>query len=189
MKEIEILFEIKGAIKEAKMALDLCDWQENVVIDTYYESLDHQYLSPDQNLRLKNSFRIRERINKNIITFKEDKFDHDGVWLYSDEFEIKIEDVEMFKKILNKIHFKELIKIINKKYTKYIDNYEIVLEEVKDLGNFLEVEYKDEGEIGIEKVEEIKEEIRNFVKNKGLKIGKELDMGKPEMMLRKLNLT
>ena len=87
--------------------------------------------------------------------------------------------------ILEKIGLKELITIHNKKRTYKYKEYEIVLETVKDLGYFIEVEFCTDKDIDIKKK---KEEIQNFIDSLCLDVSKELNIGKPEMMLNKLNI-
>lgn len=65
------------------------------------------------------------------------------------------------------------------------EKYEIVFEDVKDLGYFLEVEYCSQDE---DDVIEIKKDIQTFIDSLSLAVSKELNMGKPELFLRKNNL-
>ena len=75
------------------------------------------------------------------------------------------------------------MEINNIKHTYYTREYEIVLEEVKDLGLFLEVERLKVGDK--EDIVFVKKEIFNFIKSLDIEIGEELDSGKPELMLNK----
>ena len=79
--------------------------------------------------------------------------------------------------------FKILTQIDNEKHTFLTDKYEIVFEDVKNLGLFLEVERLSISEN--ENIAEAKQEIRDFVKYLSIKIKKELNAGKPELMLKK----
>ena len=91
----------------------------------------------------------------------------------------------MLNNIINKLGFKELLTIHNSKRTYETGKYEIVLETVKDLGYFLEVEYCTNEDVD---VKEVKKDIQSFIDSLGLNVSEELNMGKPEMMIRKHNI-
>ena len=75
--------------------------------------------------------------------------------------------------------------IENTKSTFVTGKYEIVLEDVKNLGLFMEIERNNVGPK--EKIEKIKKEIWNWIKKLDINTSLELTMGKPELMLRKQN--
>ena len=56
---------------------------------------------------------------------------------------------------------------------------------MKDLGYFIEVEYCTNEDVD---VVEVKKKIQTFIDRLGLNVSKELNMGKPEMMLRKMGV-
>ena len=68
--------------------------------------------------------------------------------------------------------------IDNNKEIYKTDKYEIALEDVKDLGIFLEVEYCTDDDVDVSK---IKEEIQEFIDKLEINVSEELNMGKPEM--------
>ena len=63
-------------------------------------------------------------------------------------------------------------------------DYEIVIENVKDLGLFLEVEYCTDidGDVKMEK------KIQEFINSLGINVSEELNIGKPEMYMKKHNI-
>ena len=91
----------------------------------------------------------------------------------------------MITEILKKLGLKELLTIHNSKRIYVTDKYEIVLETVKNLGYFLEVEYCTNEDVDVSFV---KSQIQDFIDSLGIKISKELNMGKPEMMIKKLGI-
>jgi predicted adenylyl cyclase CyaB len=187
-KEIEILWVLETKIEDCLGVLNQrAKSSKSEITDLYFVDPKRDDLKPIE-FRLNHCLRIREirkaDIIKSYITFKKDFFD-DDVWLYSDENETEIESFNDMKSILEKLGFEVLIEIINTKTKFIIDNYEIVIEKVKDLGNFLEIEIIDSE--GIENIEEAKEEIRTFLNALGIKVGDEMNAGKPELMLRKNN--
>jgi len=183
MKEVEILFSLKDNKKTVLKKLE----QFNFVgikktLDIYFHDPKKPELSPDKNNRLNSCLRLRKKDNKFYLTYKTDHFD-DDIWSHSDEYEVKISDFETGMEILENLGFKILTQIDNEKHTFLTDKYEIVFEDVKNLGLFLEVERLSISEN--ENIAEAKQEIRDFVKYLSIKIKKELNAGKPELMLKK----
>lgn len=185
MKEIEILVELKTPIDKAKKILSKYEFiKEYNTIDTYYYDPLRNNLKPI-NKQLDECLRLRKKGNNNYITYKVDHFENKK-WIYSSEYETKIEDYKMTEEIFNRLGLKKLLVINNNKSIYKSDKYEIALEEVKDLGNFLEVEYCTDEDVDVKK---IKHEIQSFIDELNLDVSEELNMGKPEMMIRKNNIS
>lgn len=183
MKEIEILVELYSDINESKEKLE--KFKENAikeVEDIYYFDPLRTNLKPDENNQINECFRVRKQNNKTFLTYKIDKFDENNIWLYSDEFETEVKNEEQILNIINALGLKKLLVIKNKKTSYLTDKYEIVIEEVDKLGNFLEVELCTNEDVDVKK---IKQEIQAFIDSLGLNVSKELHIGKPEMMIRK----
>ena len=105
--------------------------------------------------------------------------------MYSNEYETRVESLKILKQIIRKLGLKKFIEINNKKEIYLTDKYEIALENVKDLGLFLEVEYSTNDDVSII---EIKKEIQKFIDELNINVSDELTMGKPEMYMRKHNI-
>ena len=182
MKEIEILVEVYSSIDEVKQVLDKFDYKgSKEVIDEYYYDPKRDNLKPDENNKLYECLRLRQKDDDFFITYKDDVFDN-GKWLYSNEYETKVESIDITRNILHKLGFIKFIEINNKKSIYEYDKYEITLEEVKDLGLFLEVENCTSDDVD---VKEIKKEIQEFINNLNLNVSEELGMGKPELYLKR----
>lgn len=180
MKEIEILVNVLDS--KEKVLKILSNFKYNgikKVLDIYlYDPKTNKF-----HFKNKECLRIRKKDSKNFLAYKKDNYDSNGNWIYSDEHETEINDFEIVMKIMEQFGLKELIKIDNEKHTFVTDKYEIVLEDVRDLGLFLEIErleVKDN-----EDVNEVKKEIQEFIYRLGIKVSKELNLGKPELMLKK----
>ncbi|MFA5652086.1 MAG: class IV adenylate cyclase [Candidatus Paceibacterota bacterium] len=185
-KEVEILVEVFDNKKSAlKKLSDFKFFDNKKTVDIYLFDPKRDELKPDKKGQLKNCLRIRNKENEASLAYKIDHFDEKGIWLYSDEYEIESSSFENTLEIFKKLGFKELIKIENTKSTFITDEYEIVLEDVKNLGLFMEVERHNVGPK--ENIVEVKKEIWNWIQKLGIKVGLELTMGKPELMLRKIN--
>ena len=185
MKEIEILVEVYDSIDKIKELLKKYEYVGlKHTIDEYYYDPNNSFLKPDKNNQLSHCLRLRSKNKEYSITYKDDVFEN-GKWLYSNEYETKVEDINMLKEIFNRLGLKKFIEINNKKEIYKTDKYEIALEDVKDLGLFMEVEYCTNEDVN---VVEVKKEIQNFIDKLNIKVSDELNMGKPEMYLRKHNI-
>lgn len=186
MKEIEILVEVYDDVSIVKDKFKNFTYKGlKKTIDEYYYDPKRDTLKPDKDNQLSHCLRLRTKNNEYFITYKDDVFEN-GKWLYSNEFETKVESIEMLKEIFSKIGLKKFIEIDNNKETYIYNDYEIVVEDVKDLGLFMEVAYCTNDDVDIKKV---KQEIQDFIDNLNLNVSKELNMGKPEMYMKKHNVT
>ncbi|OHA47558.1 MAG: hypothetical protein A2541_02195 [Candidatus Taylorbacteria bacterium RIFOXYD2_FULL_36_9] len=183
-KEVEILVEVFDNKKQAIKKLDSLNFLGNKkTLDIYFFDPKREDLKPDKTGQLKKCLRIRNKDGEFSLAYKVDHFNKKNIWLYSDEYETPISDFLKTKEIFQKLGFKELIRIENTKSTFVNDKYEIVLENVKKLGLFMEVERHNVDEK--ENIVKVKKEIWNWIKNLNIKVSLELTMGKPELMLRK----
>lgn len=186
MKEIEILVEVYSAVDEVIKSLDKFEYLGiKETIDTYYYDPLRKNLKPNSKNQIDECLRLRTKDNVNSITYKKDQFDENGKWLYSDEYETSVNDIFMINKIFNQLGLRELLTIHNSKRTYKYNDYEIVFETVKGLGYFIEVEYCTNEDIDVKAK---KNEIQKFIDSLGLHVSEELNMGKPEMMIKKFNI-
>lgn len=183
MIELEILVELFDSIEKVKNSLNKFEFiATQHIIDTYYYSSLNEELKPDSKGRLSKCLRIRKKGDENFLTYKDDVYNKD-VWLYSDEYECKVDNLENLKSIFKNLGFSEFI-ILNSEKTFYKNqNYEIVLEQVENLGVFLEVELKKQ--IAEEEIEFEKNNIRKFIKSLNINISNELNCGKPQLYLQR----
>ena len=185
MEEIEILVEVYDNIDSVRDKLkDFKQLGAKHTIDKYYYDPKRTELKPSKSGELFHCLRLRKKDNDYYITYKDDVFE-DNKWLYSNEYETKVDDIITLETIFNKLGLVSFIEIDNLKETYIYDDYEIVLESVKDLGLFLEVEY-----IGNDKnnIKDIKEKIQTFIDNLNIDVSEELNVGKPELYLKKHNI-
>ncbi len=185
MKEIEILIEVKSGKEEALKALEQFHFEGlKQTLDVYFYDPLRPDLRANEEGRLNACFRLRQKGGKNTIAYKVDRFEGEE-WSYSDEYETEVKDFDIAVQIIERLGLKELVRIDNEKHTYMTDEYEIVFEDVKGLGLFMEVEKL--AQVPDEKVQETKEEIRQFIKALPIEFGEEQNAGKPELMIRKLN--
>lgn len=183
MIELEILVEVFDNIEKAKNILNKFEFiTTQNIIDTYYYSSFNDELKPDSKGRLLKCLRIRNKGNEYFLTYKDDKYNND-IWLYSDEYECRVDNLSNLKNIFKNLGYNELI-ILNSKKTFYRkQDYEIVLEQVENLGTFLEVELKKQ--IKTEEIEIEKNNIRSFIESLSINISDELNCGKPQLYLQR----
>ena len=185
MKEIEILVEVYDDIDTVKEKLKQFEYVGlKHTIDEYYYDPKRDTLKPDKDNQLSHCLRLRSKNNDYYITYKDDVFEN-GIWQYSNEYETKVESMDMLKEIFDRLELKKFIEIDNKKEIYKTEKYEIALEDVKDLGLFLEVEYCTNDDVDIK---EVKKEIQSFIDDLEINVSKELNMGKPEMYMRNHNI-
>ena len=185
MKEIEVLVEVYDDILSIKNKFKKFDYKGlKNTIDEYYYDPKRDTLKPDKDNQLSHCLRVRSKNNEYSITYKDDVFDN-GKWLYSNEYETEVEKIDMLKEIFNKLGLVKFIEINNSKETYTYKDYEIVLEDVKDLGLFMEVEHCTNNDVD---VKEIKRQIQSFINSLNLDVSEELNMGKPEMYIKKHNI-
>lgn len=153
-------------------------------IDEYYYDPLRDLLKPDANNQLNSCLRLREKNNEYTITYKDDVFGN-GKWLYSNELETKVVSIDILKQIFNKLGLVKFIEINNEKETYLFNEYEIVLDKVANLGVFMEVEYCTVDDIDVLKK---KKEIQEFINSMKINVSEELNMGKPEMYMKKHNI-
>lgn len=183
MREVEILVELYTDIKAARETMSFFEFQgSKYTVDTYYYDPLRSNLQLNKDNKLMECCRIRNKNNRYFLTYKTDVYDND-IWQYSEEHESEFMDRQAIENILKNLGLRELVVINNVKHT-YLNNlFEIVIEEVEGLGNFLEVEYKNNDDD--RPVQEIKDEIYSFIQSLKLEIGQELNSGKPELFLLK----
>jgi len=185
MQEIEILLELQESFEMALAKLSGFKFIGlKQTIDIYYYDPLREDLKLNAAGKLMACCRLREKAGKYFLTYKTDHYKGDQ-WLYSDEYETEISDHEAAKSIISHLGLKELVTINSAKHIFETEKYEIVLENVDNLGGFLEVEYKGSSE----DVTDIKDDIMTFINSLDIRVGRELNSGKPELLLNKQAIT
>jgi len=141
MENIEI--EIQVRIENSKSLLDFLKNNANFKsekhqIDEYFSPGHNDFLA---NRPIKKWLRLRDADGIYFINYKDWHYDEDGKSQYCDEYETKVEDINQLKMILNALNFKSIVKVDKLRKTWIYKNYEIAVDSVKDLGDFIEIEY------------------------------------------------
>jgi predicted adenylyl cyclase CyaB len=85
--------------------------------------------------------RLRES-DKNAITYKNWHYDTDGKSQYCDEYETPIGNVDQMRRIFTALNIRPIITVEKTRETWKYKDYEIALDHITELGDFVEIEYK-----------------------------------------------
>jgi len=128
--------------------------------------------------------RLRETDNGFSLNYK-NWHNKDGQNTVScDEFETGIENVEALKKIFEQLNFKEIMVVEKMRSTWQYKDTEIAIDEVKDLGRFIEIEAKGD----FPSIESAKAHLHEILKELNANVGEQDFEGYPYKLLKKKNL-
>lgn len=163
MKDIEI--EIQVNIEKSESLINFLkengSFQKEVrQIDEYFSPVDHNFFEVRP---VKEWLRLRNSSNAYSINYKNYHYDKNGKSSYCDEREVVIKSADQMKEILNFLGFKNIVTVDKVRKIWAYKDYEISIDLVKNLGNFVEIEYIGNGK----KVEphKITNEMIIFLKN------------------------
>lgn len=141
MKDIEI--EIQVRISNLAKLKDFLEKEAEFISESYQKD---EYFTPTHRnfvdvKPVVEWLRLRES-KSGSVTYKNYHYGKDGKSEYCDEYESKVEDVEQLRKIFAAIDIKPIITVEKTRKAWIYKDYEIALDHVTDLGDFVEVEYK-----------------------------------------------
>lgn len=177
MREIEIKVKVNN-LEEIKQKL------KDLELDIPQPVHQHDEVFTNSEMEKMRAFvRIRKQDDEYIYTFKQDITSQ----LDCIEYETKITDGEEMRNILLASNYKSF-SIVEKNRTKVkLDDYTICLDDVENLGTFVEVEKLVE-DMSDTANEEIEKEILNFMKNTlGIDISQRIYKGYDIMQIEKDN--
>jgi predicted adenylyl cyclase CyaB len=141
MQDIEIEIQVKIERDETlkKFLTENAKFiSENRQIDEYFTPAHRNFVAVKP---IGEWFRIREEKGLFTINYKKWHYEN-GIGTYADEFETEIGDKVTAQKIFLALDLKSLV-VVDKTRKKFMfKDYEIALDNVKNLGNFVEIEYK-----------------------------------------------
>ena len=138
-KEIEIQVRVSD-IKKLKKFLD----EKAKFIGEKYQK--DEYFSPaHRNFLAQKSvaewLRLRDS-DDSSITYKNWHYAKNGKSHYCDEYESKIENIDQLRKIFKALDIKLIVTVEKTRSLWNYKDYEIAIDTVTDLGDFVEIEYK-----------------------------------------------
>lgn len=153
MKEVELLFKINNNVQAQIIRERLGQFFVKKVceVDTYFYPPDRDFTVNDDG---RENLRVRKNELKQELTYKK-VFYKQGIYSHSIEKNVSISDasemVEILKIVGFRVHF-----IVDKEREVFDEErFHITLDRVKDLGFFLEIEWR--GEVEYNDIEKIKQ--------------------------------
>lgn len=86
--------------------------------------------------------RLRDSSGKLSINYKNWHRDENGKSIYCDEYELSIEDINRMKRIMQALNFKSVTIVDKTRKSWDYKDYEVSMDSIKELGDFVEIEYK-----------------------------------------------
>ena len=165
MANNHIEIEIKVNLENVKPLLDFL--KSKAIFQSEKRQID-EYFSPshDDFLAVRpvaKWLRLRNTEDKNSLNYKYWYYDAEGKSNHCDEFETKIDDIEPAKKMLAALNFKTIVMVDKLRKTWTYQDYEIAIDKVENLGDFVEIEYI--GQDDHADPQKITEEMIVFLKN------------------------
>lgn len=162
-KEIEIHVKIENNKPLMELLKKKGEFQyENRQIDEYFTPAHRDFL---KNRPVLEWLRLRDANGKYSTTYKNWHVDDEGKTNYCDEYETSVESLENLKNILTALDFKSIVIVDKQRQTWVYKDYEIAIDSVKNLGDYVEIEYIGKNENADPKV--ITKEMVNFLKETG----------------------
>jgi len=141
--EIKSTFDNKAKLIKALKSIGAQQEKAKHQIDEYYNHPSRDTRKTNEYIRLRYKFGEDKGIFAHHINIS------DGV---NKEFEVPVENIKIFKEILKNLNFPLLGTIDKKRDTFKFKDFIITIDEVKGIGNFLEVELDgEESEINSKK--------------------------------------
>jgi len=186
-KDIEVEIKVpleKEAFFNLKVKLrEICKFEKaSQQSDAYFSPAHRDFVEPEFPFEW---LSIRKRAGKTILNYKHFHPENVEVTTHCDEFEAVIENPEQLEKIFSSLNFKKLVTVEKERETYlFNDEFEVALDEVNDLGYFIEVEaLKDFGG-----VEETRRRLLEFAGKLGIDASKIDKRGYPYLLMEKKGL-
>lgn len=138
-KEIEIKLPLNNVEKVKKFLNDNAKLIAKDIFqrDTYYTPAHRDFLQAKYPFEW---LRLRESTKGISVNYKHFHPENVEVNEYCDEYESNIDNIDALKKIFKSIDCKEIVVVDKVRTTWMSDNIEIVIDDVKNLGSFIELE-------------------------------------------------
>lgn len=180
MKDIEIEIQARvGSVSQLRAFLE----QEGAFVSSERQ-IDEYFVPAHRNFidarPVQEWLRLRKEEGSYFITYKKWHYDEEGIGTHADEYETRIESYEPVRKILEAIDCVPLI-VVDKSRSKWMwGDYEVALDTVVGLGDFVEVEYK--GSVVVDPKETTRKMVA-FLKDQGCGKVEVNNSGYPYMLL------
>jgi predicted adenylyl cyclase CyaB len=158
---------------------------EIVQEDIYFEPENATFVYVSNGIKKADAWlRIRKQDEKNSICYKYWHYSN-GVTLYADEYETRIEKPEVMELLLKALGYKRLIVVNKHREISTSGDFEIAIDNVKELGNFVEIEYKNSSS---DTAAYDKQRLYNLLATIGIDDFEEDEIGYPALLLNLKNV-
>ncbi len=146
--------------------------------DTYYVPSHRDFL---KSRPISEWLRVRETVHGAVLNYKFWHNQRNQQAVSCDEFETAVKDVEAIKNILRRLDFREIVVVEKRRSTWMYKDVEIAIDEVTDLGSYIELEAKGQ----FASVEDAKKRLYDMLKAIGARVGEQDYRGYPHLLLEK----
>lgn len=168
-KEIEVRHVLKNKVELMKwLNGNAVPCKKSHQIDTYYDNKYHSFVTDTEHIY--KWLRIREEDGKMTINYKHWLPEGQVKRTYCDEYESIIQSPEDVKKILEHLGFEVFIVVDKTRHTWKLDDVEIAIDTVSELGDYIEVEYKEKDYTDIRG---ITDRLHIIIQKMGAEVGEE----------------
>lgn len=159
-KEIELRVQVENSNKLISFLNKHAKFiGEKHQIDKYFSPVHRNFIKKRPVIEW---LRLRDSSGKYSVNYKNWHYEKDGRSHYCDEYETQIENLGQLEKIFDSLDIKEIVTVDKIRRLYLYQDYEIAIDSVKNLGDFVEIEYK--GKLDNLKPADITEEMINFLK-------------------------
>ena len=141
MSNIEIEIQVKVERVESLidfLAREAMFKAQKLQVDEYYSPPHNDFLAVRP---VREWLRLRDADGTHSINYKNWYYDADGKSQYCDEYETKVEDSEKLRLIFEALGYRKIAVVDKVRKTWVYKDYEVALDSVKGLGDFVEIEY------------------------------------------------
>ncbi len=158
--------EIQVRVGNVQPLLQLLEKEGSFQYDS--RQLDEYYTPPHRDFisvrPIKEWLRLRDAEGSYSITYKNWHYDENGKSNYCDEYETSIDNIEQIRRMYGAIDFKKIITVDKQRKAWQYKDWEVSIDAIKDLGDFVEIEYKGSGEPD---PKQVTDEMAQFLKSTG----------------------
>jgi adenylate cyclase, class 2 len=149
--------------------------------DIYYTPAHRNFLAKKP---ISEWLRLRESKKGHSLNYKKWHNENGNKSVSCDEFETKLENIGAAKQLFENLNFKELVAVEKNRSVWNYKNTEIAVDEVKELGNFIEIEARG----NFADIEEAKKHLYLILKEIWAEVGEQDFEGYPYLLLKKKGL-
>ncbi|MFH1236352.1 MAG: class IV adenylate cyclase [Parcubacteria group bacterium] len=139
--------EIQVRIQNVQPLLDLL--QREGKFSYQKRQVDDYFTPPDRDFTavrpIKEWLRLRDAEGTASINFKNWHYDAGGRSHYCDEYETNLQDIEQARNIFNALQLKKIVTVDKVRQAWAYRDWEIAIDAIQNLGDFVEIEYKGHG--------------------------------------------